>query len=57
MTHYGLKRKDTDGWLRDQSGMIFWVTNQTVADEQRKLLNQPSEYLVCAFTDDGKTEQ
>jgi hypothetical protein len=57
MTHYGLKRKDTECWLRDQSGMIFLTTSQVVAEEQLKMTQQPSEFFVCAFNDVTKREQ
>jgi hypothetical protein len=57
MVHYGLKRKNTNGWLRDVSGMIFWTTSRVVADEQKNLLCDPDEFEVCKFMDDVKAEQ
>lgn len=59
MKHYGLKRRGTGGWLRDQSGMIFWTTSKAVANEQLKMVSHifPDDFEVCEFKDDKETEQ
>ena len=55
MKHYGLKLKGTDGWLRDQSGMIFWTTSKDIANEQLKIVSD-DDFEVCEFIDDQETE-
>jgi len=49
MKHYGLKRKDSGGWLITKDGLIYWTTSQIIAYEQMQLILMPDDWFVCEF--------
>lgn len=34
MTHYGIRVRESGGWMTDDSGIVFWTTSEAVAVAQ-----------------------